>query len=364
MAHHPLRFAQARPGQPSISALAVVPVDCRFEQMALNQRLRAFSHVATLDIIASYPRSFPPDISATARIASFPASARVTSAMATPLFAVEVALWALAQPVLRRPPYDIVYTDRDLSVVAGWLLRANRAVLSFLLRRVATVITIGLDHVDRLPQLLIRGYQVRADRIVPLRQSVDIRRIQDVARVPSPVSSPEWPVLSFVGYVSKLRGVYVLLRAAGILRERGRFLEVALVGHLKGQDKQWFAAAKAMHPRIWYHRVLPAYEALRRMSATTIDVLPFPYLRASAPVQAIARVEDLALGEPIVATELLGTRALVDQMVNGILVPPHDPAAMADAIEVILGTPGLSEQMGRVALKKQSLSTRCISGRR
>jgi colanic acid biosynthesis glycosyl transferase WcaI len=381
------RPAASGPGRPGISALAVVPVNCRFEQMAVNQRLRALSDVAALDIIASYPDSFPPDISATARIASFTASARATSAMVkTPLFAVQVTLWVLAQRVLRRPRYDIVYTFQDVSAVAGWLLgsqaerwvidvlddpgqsagnarqrrqrakawllRGYEAAISFLLRRASTVITIGLDHADPLPQLLTCGYQVSPGRIVPLRQSVDIRRIQDVVRVPPTVPRPDWPVLTFVGYVSKLRGVDVFLQAAVILQERGRFLEVALVGHLNQQDGQWLAAAQARQPSIRYHGVLPSHDALRRMSATTIGVLPFPDLRETAPVQAVTGVEYLALGKPIVATDLPGARALVDHQVNGILVPPGDPTAMADAIEVILGTPGLSEQMGRAALKK------------
>ncbi len=387
MTQHPLGATSTGPGRPGRRALAVVPVNCRFEQMAVNQRLRALSDVATVNIIASYPDSFPRDISSAARITSFAAAARVSPAMIkTPLFAAQVALWALSQRVLRRRRYDIVYTFQDVSAVAGWLLgrqagrwvmdvlddpgqsrgnarqRRQRAkswlltgyesAVAFLLRRASTVVTIGLDQADPLPRLLARGYAVRPGRIVPMRQSVDVRRIQDIVGQPGPVPAPHMPVVTFVGYVSRLRGVDVLLRAASILQEEGLAVEVALVGHLKETDRPWLKAAQARHAGVRYYGVLPSPEALRRMSVTTIGILPFPRLRETAPVQAVTGVEYLALGKPMVATDLPGARALIDQNVNGILVPPGDAVAMAEAIAVILETPGLSGEMGRAARKK------------
>lgn len=97
------------------------------------------------------------------------------------------------------------------------------------------------------------------------------------------------------------------------------------------------------------------------MSASTVGVLPFPHRRETAPVQAVTGVEYLALGKPIVATDLPGARALVDQHVNGILVPPSDVRAMADAIELIISTPGLADEMSGAAWKKaESFDSLCI----
>jgi glycosyltransferase involved in cell wall biosynthesis len=46
--------------------------------------------------------------------------------------------------------------------------------------------------------------------------------------------------------------------------------------------------------------------------------------------------ECMAAGTPVVATDVGGLRDIFDGVTNGLLVPPRDPAAMADAIESLL----------------------------
>ena len=50
-------------------------------------------------------------------------------------------------------------------------------------------------------------------------------------------------------------------------------------------------------------------------------------------------LEAMALGTPIVATEVGGTSDLIDHDVHGLLVPPRDPEALAWAIEQTLADP-------------------------
>jgi glycosyltransferase involved in cell wall biosynthesis len=105
-------------------------------------------------------------------------------------------------------------------------------------------------------------------------------------------------------------------------------------------------------PDLQYLGVLPSAEALRTMSGVTVGVIPFHDVRESAYIQAVTGIEYLALGKPIVATDLPGARALVDHYVNGMLVPPGDAEAMAQAIEEIVTNPGLAKQMGEASMKK------------
>ncbi len=56
--------------------------------------------------------------------------------------------------------------------------------------------------------------------------------------------------------------------------------------------------------------------------------------------------ESLAVGRPVVATDVGGNRELVRDGVTGLLVPPEDPSALAAAIERLLGD---SELAGRLA---------------
>src|ERR1700720_2677882 len=91
-------------------ALAVVPFNCRFDHMAVNQRLRALLEMSDVDIVASYPQSFPADIAERARIRAFPGAARaIPATVKVPLFGAQAAAWALAQRLAGRR-YEVVYT--------------------------------------------------------------------------------------------------------------------------------------------------------------------------------------------------------------------------------------------------------------
>jgi glycosyltransferase involved in cell wall biosynthesis len=58
-------------------------------------------------------------------------------------------------------------------------------------------------------------------------------------------------------------------------------------------------------------------------------------------------IEAAACGKPIVTTDTPGCREIVQDGVNGILVPVENPKAVAKAIGRLLNDPDLREQMGR-----------------
>jgi glycosyltransferase involved in cell wall biosynthesis len=60
-------------------------------------------------------------------------------------------------------------------------------------------------------------------------------------------------------------------------------------------------------------------------------------------------VEAAACGRPIIATDVTGCREIVREGSEGLLVPPHDPAAAARAIARLAGDPALRRRLGRNA---------------
>jgi glycosyltransferase involved in cell wall biosynthesis len=67
-------------------------------------------------------------------------------------------------------------------------------------------------------------------------------------------------------------------------------------------------------------------------------------------VQSLPTLQAVATGLPVVAADALALPELVHDGVNGFLVPPRDPKAMAEAVLDILGDAELSRRMGLASL--------------
>jgi len=61
-------------------------------------------------------------------------------------------------------------------------------------------------------------------------------------------------------------------------------------------------------------------------------------------------LDAMACGRPVVGTRAGGIPEVIEDGVTGILVPPRDHHAMADAIVTLLKDPGLRERMGSAGL--------------
>ena len=66
----------------------------------------------------------------------------------------------------------------------------------------------------------------------------------------------------------------------------------------------------------------------------------------------IVVLEAMASGCPVVATAVDGTRELIDDGVHGWLVPPENPARLAEAIQAALHDPALAQQCAAAARQR------------
>jgi len=79
-----------------------------------------------------------------------------------------------------------------------------------------------------------------------------------------------------------------------------------------------------------------------------LDVFILPSLWEGLPY---VLGEAAQAGSPIVATDIEGTREVIRDGVNGLLVPPADPAALAKAVNRLLGNPALRRRLAYAARK-------------
>jgi len=92
------------------------------------------------------------------------------------------------------------------------------------------------------------------------------------------------------------------------------------------------------------------------------DVLCLPSSVEGLPLVVL---EAMAQGKPVVATAVGGTPELVVDGETGLLVPPGDAGALADALEEILRDPELARRFGDAGRRRvlRSFSLSAMTGR-
>lgn len=153
---------------------------------------------------------------------------------------------------------------------------------------------------------------------------------------------PGGPVV-YAGRLSPEKGVDTLIEAAGLLRAP---LEVAG----DGPDMAALVAqADARAPGlVRFHGRLGKAAVLELFRAAAVVAVPSVWFEN----QPMTVLEALASGVPVVASDLGGLPELIDPGTDGDLVPPGDPAALAEALERVLDDPARSLAMGRAGREK------------
>lgn len=141
------------------------------------------------------------------------------------------------------------------------------------------------------------------------------------------------------------KGVGEFVKAARLVRAETPGIRFALVGPL---DEENLRAVPVTQLESWTQEGVVEWWGHREdmpavFSCASIVVLPTTYPEGVPKVL----LEAAASARPIVATDVPGCREIVRPGVNGLLVPPHDSAALAEAIQSLLRSPELRERFSR-----------------
>jgi len=151
---------------------------------------------------------------------------------------------------------------------------------------------------------------------------------------------PEEPRFLFVGVLERYKNVETLAAAWRLAAARVPQARLRLVGHGTRVD---VAESLVREGARWNRRLEPAAVA-RALDASLALLLP----SASEGLPRIA-IEAFLRGRPVLGARAGGIPDIVEDGVNGLLVPPGDPAALAAAIERLATEPGLGERLAEGA---------------
>lgn len=140
------------------------------------------------------------------------------------------------------------------------------------------------------------------------------------------------------------KGVGTFVEAARLLRQRGVQARFALVGE---PDPGNPASVPVHLIRQWVHRGEIEWWGWQSDMPTVFQQAHLVVLPSLAEGIPTALLEAAACQRAIVTTDAPGCRDVVQHQVNGLLVPPGDALALADAIQELLANPELRRKMGR-----------------
>jgi glycosyltransferase involved in cell wall biosynthesis len=155
--------------------------------------------------------------------------------------------------------------------------------------------------------------------------------IDEIRPVQEPLGNP---IILCAARMIRDKGILELAEAARLLRERGAIFDLWLAGDRDTGNPsaitlQELQGIEASGIGKWLgHRD----DVLKLMGLSSIFCLP-TYYREGLPR---VLVEASAAGLPIVTTDVPGCREVVRKGRNGLLVPPRNTAALADALQFLL----------------------------
>ena len=153
---------------------------------------------------------------------------------------------------------------------------------------------------------------------------------------------------AFIGVITEDKGVFDLVEIARLLRDKGYRFTMSLVGEgnaIEVTRLRKLISQYGLEKFVRLTGVLVGEEKFHLLQQTTIFLFP-TYFRAETQPTVI--MEALALGVPAVAYDWRGINTIIDQGVNGYVVPPRDVNAFCQAIEKIL-TDGNIDRMRAAA---------------
>ncbi|MFC5822359.1 glycosyltransferase family 4 protein [Nonomuraea insulae] len=152
-----------------------------------------------------------------------------------------------------------------------------------------------------------------------------------------------------VGSVSSIvayEGFATLLRAAALLRDEATPVRVLIVGDGTERDNLLQLVEElGLKDAILPGRVGPD-EALQAQDAIDVFACPREDLRVCRLVTPLKPVEAMALGKPVVLSDLPALSELVGSDGAGLLVPAGDPAELAKALAGLREDPARRAEMG------------------
>ncbi|MBI4349165.1 MAG: glycosyltransferase family 4 protein [Elusimicrobia bacterium] len=247
----------------------------------------------------------------------------------------------LSRPLAPRPRRVALYLNLDYDVHPGRTAkqRARKWFQGWIAR---TMIDEHVAVSEETARHFERHLGLRKVGVIPL--SVPDSLV-DAPRSAAPRQPSDRTTLLTPARFVHQKGHRYLVAALRLVRDRGLEPKAIFVG-----DGPLFADVQAQVDSLGLRDLVEVRRAVRHDELlellADVDVVVLPSLQEGLPVAAL---EAMACGRALIASAVSGLRELVVPGRTGLLVPPGDPRALADAIEAIVSSVDDRTRLGGAA---------------
>ncbi len=258
-----------------------------------------------------------------------------------------VILWPAISP-------DLLGHFRDLMTVLRHVQNSQRVVaivhrgnFNKVFEHSLTKRTAGrlVDGVDRFV-FLDQGLSEASSRWIPQEKRLHIPNTIDELVTASVVEveakqerGPNQPFrLVYLSNMIGSKGYGDVLDASIVLRNRGVAIETVFVGRWPSADEERAFERRVEEAHLRESvQMIPGISDRAEMRALHLSadtfVLPTYYHNEAQPLSII---EALAAGTPVITTDFRGIPEMINDGIEGFLIPPRSPGGIADAVEKLM----------------------------
>ncbi len=264
-----------------------------------------------------------------------------------------VAAWNIAKAI-RSGDYDLVHTHtshaHSIGLMGKLIARKGQLVVH---RRVDFPVMgrfkynfFNINYIaisDAIKNILIRA-GISDAKIKLVKSCIDIKKLDnaEIKDVRSELGiGNDAIVIGNVAHMADHKGQIYLVRAAAIVKERYPDVRFVIVGdgELRSELESAARELELKESMIFtgFRMDVPSFLA-------TFDIFAFPSHMEGLGTSVL---DAMAFSKPVVSTMAGGIPEVVSNGINGILVPPKDPEAFANALIKMIESKDLRESFGR-----------------
>lgn len=212
-----------------------------------------------------------------------------------------------------------------------------------------------LPATNFLAGILVR-HGVEANRLHVVPYGVDVGNLPERIPVPHRFSEENPLRLGFIGQISEIKGVHLLLEALTLLRNERDLVTLHIYGKQDQKDPYYRRLQKTTREidhRVLFHGTFPHGNIGEILRSLHMLVVPSLWYESTPLVLCSA----LSAGIPVLVSRLGGMTEIVEEGVNGFSFPAGDAKELSSTISNLLANPGMFKEVEkRLKFRNRSVS--------